>query len=98
MYKGKAWDQELPSDAQVCTVVSHYIHLRSISKMMYQVINLYLNQDFNTFSHVLQIIAHLFCTYLDTHLPSNPRYQHGFTGLHFLKPPCKPSMYTTTCI
>eukprot|EP00112_Aurelia_sp_Birch-Aquarium-sp1_P018414 Seg4392.1 transcript_id=Seg4392.1/GoldUCD/mRNA.D3Y31 product="Transmembrane protein 209" protein_id=Seg4392.1/GoldUCD/D3Y31 len=53
--KGKAWDQELPTDAQ--------------------------------------IIAHLFCTYMDTHLPSNPRYQDGnsFSGLHFLKPPSKQS-------
>lgn len=42
-------------------------------------------------SLVFQIVAHLFCTYMDTHLPSNPRYQQGFTGLHFLKPPCKQS-------
>eukprot|EP00795_Rhopilema_esculentum_P002425 gene2425-18078_t len=55
LHKGKNWDQELPTDAQ--------------------------------------IIAHLFCTYMDTHLPSNPRYQDGnsFSGLHFLKPPSKPS-------
>lgn len=54
-FKGKAWDQELPTDGQ--------------------------------------IIAHLFCTYMDTHLPSNPRYPDGnsFSGLHFLKPPSKPT-------
>jgi len=52
-YKGKRWDQELPTDAH--------------------------------------IISHLFCTYMDIHLPSNPRYQHGFSELHFLKPPNKPS-------
>jgi len=40
-----------------------------------------------------QIICHLFCAYMDTHLPSNPRYPDGksFTGLHFLKTPLKPS-------
>jgi len=54
-YKGKAWNSDLPSDAQ--------------------------------------IISHLFCAYMDTHLPSNPRYPEGksFTGLHFLKTPSKPS-------
>lgn len=54
-YKGKAWNTDLPSDAQ--------------------------------------IVNHLFCAYMDTHLPSNPRYSEGksFTGLHFLKTPAKPS-------
>jgi len=54
-YKGKAWNSDLPADAQ--------------------------------------IISHLFCAYMDTHLPSNPRYPEGksFTGLHFLKTPSKPS-------
>lgn len=54
-YKGKAWNSDLPADAQ--------------------------------------IISHLFCAYMDTHLPSNPRYPEGksFTGLHFLKTPSKPT-------
>jgi len=40
-----------------------------------------------------QLIVHLFCTYFDTHLPTNPRYPNGksFTGLHFLKTPDKPT-------
>jgi len=39
-----------------------------------------------------QIMCHLLCTYMDTHLPSNPRHNEGksFTGLHFLKTPQKP--------
>ncbi|XP_057297066.1 transmembrane protein 209-like [Hydractinia symbiolongicarpus] len=39
-----------------------------------------------------QIVFNLFCTYMDTHLPSNPRYAEGksFTGLHYLKTPAKP--------
>ncbi|XP_066922289.1 transmembrane protein 209-like isoform X1 [Clytia hemisphaerica] len=53
-YKGKPWNSDLPTDAE--------------------------------------IIIHLFCTYLDTHLPSNPRYADGksFSGLHFIKTPIKP--------
>jgi len=37
---------------------------------------------------------HLFCTYLDTNLPSNSRFADGksFTGLHFIKTPAKPGM------
>ena len=40
----------------------------------------------------IKIMMHLFCTYLDTHLPSNPRYADGksFSGLHFIKSPAKP--------
>lgn len=38
-----------------------------------------------------EILIHLFCTYMDTHLPSNPRYPDGksFSGMHFLKSPQK---------
>ncbi|XP_001636404.2 transmembrane protein 209 isoform X2 [Nematostella vectensis] len=40
-----------------------------------------------------QIVMHLFCTYMDSRLPADPRFPDGrtFTGLHFLKTPDKPA-------
>ncbi|XP_028516709.1 transmembrane protein 209, partial [Exaiptasia diaphana] len=39
-----------------------------------------------------QIVMHMFCTYMDSRLPADPRFPDGgtFTGLHFLKTPDKP--------
>lgn len=48
-YRGRNWDQDLPTDAQ--------------------------------------IVMHVFCTYMDSRLPTDARFQDGrsFTGLYFLK-------------
>ena len=53
-YRGRSWDQDLPTDAQ--------------------------------------IVMHVFCTYMDSRLPTDARFQDGrtFTGLYFLKNLDKP--------
>ena len=53
-YRGRRWDQDLPTDAQ--------------------------------------IVMHVFCTYMDSRLPTDARFQDGrtFTGLYFLKNLDKP--------
>ena len=40
----------------------------------------------------IQLVMHMFCTYMDSRLPADPRFPDGrtFTGLHFLKTPDKP--------
>lgn len=45
------------------------------------------------FSH-LQIIMHVFCTYLDSRLPPHPKYPDGktFTSQHFVQTPNKPGI------
>ena len=43
---------------------------------------------------------HVFCTYMDSRLPADPRFPDGriFTGLHFLKTPDKPgNKYNIHC-
>lgn len=41
---------------------------------------------------VLQLLLHMFCTYMDSRLPADPTFPDGrtFTGRHFLKTPDKP--------
>ena len=41
---------------------------------------------------LLQIVMHLLCTYLDNHMPRNPRFPDGrpFSSQYFLKVPDKP--------
>ena len=53
-YRGRSWDQDLPTDAQ--------------------------------------IVMHVFCTYMDSRLPTDARFPDGrtFTGLYFLKNLDKP--------
>lgn len=42
----------------------------------------------------LQIIMHVFCTYLDSRLPPHPKYPDGktFTSQHFVQTPNKPGI------
>ena len=56
-YRGRSWDQDLPTDAQ--------------------------------------IVMHVFCTYMDSRLPTDARFQDGrtFTGLYFLKNLDKPGVW-----
>ena len=62
-YRGRRWDQDLPTDAQ--------------------------------------IVMHVFCTYMDSRLPTDARFQDGrtFTGLYFLKNLDKPGIwYYCICV
>nr|CAB3267070.1 transmembrane protein 209 [Phallusia mammillata] len=46
------------------------------------------------------IVMHMFCTYMDSHLPPHPRYPEGktFTSQYFVQAPRKPSTGTDTKI
>lgn len=50
--------------------------------------------DFEKLFPHLQIIMHVFCTYLDSRLPPHPKYPDGktFTSQHFVQTPNKPGI------